>query len=103
VSEHPVATRSGYFLVVAALLAIGPAAKRFRDLARESAMVDLGWRVLSLGAMAGAVGNAFAPLTLASTVGFSTETMAGFVHAHETSPASVTILGMSRCSRSCLP
>jgi hypothetical protein len=62
--------------------------------ARGRVLVDLGWRLVAVGAAGGAIGNAFAPLVLPSTVGFDPDVMGRFVHQHETSWASFAILGV---------
>lgn len=95
-ANHPARVRVGYLLLVTALLCVPAATRQVLRLAptRGAALVEIGWRLVSIAAAAGAVGNAFAPLVLPSTVDFDPTLMGRFVHHHETSTASYAIIGV---------
>ncbi|MEA3076131.1 MAG: hypothetical protein QOF60_1039 [Actinomycetota bacterium] len=61
---------------------------------RGAALVNVAWRVIGIGAAAGAVGNAFAPLIVPSAAAYDPAVMGAFIHHHETSAVSYAILAV---------
>jgi hypothetical protein len=95
-AQHATAVRVGYLALIVALLCIAPATRRVLLFAprRGAALVNVAWRVIAVGAAAGAVGNAFAPLIVPSGAPFDPAVMGAFIHHHETSAVSYAILAV---------
>jgi hypothetical protein len=96
-ARHTNEIRVGYLFLIAALLCIAPATRRVLMFAprRGRVLVNVAWRLMAVGAAAGAVGNAFAPLVVPSTAaGFDPGVMGAFVHHHETSAVSYGIIAI---------
>jgi hypothetical protein len=83
-ARHATEVRVGYLALVVALLCIAPATRRVLLFApgRGAALVNVGWRVIAVGAAAGAVGNAFAPLIVPSAAPYDPAVMGAFIHHH---------------------
>lgn len=96
VAAHPTQVRLSFLFIVIALACIGPVVRPFRRLAPErgALLTELGYRGMCIGSIAAAVGNAYAPLVLASTAGLDRDVMADFALANETSAASYAILAV---------
>jgi hypothetical protein len=95
-ARHATEVRVGYLALVVALLCIAPATRRVLLFApgRGAALVNVAWRLIAVGASAGAVGNAFVPLIVPSAAAYDPAVMGAFIHHHETSAASFAILGV---------
>jgi len=94
---HPDATRLAFLCVVVALLCIGPVVRPLVRLApgRGSVLAELGYRMMCIGSVFEALGNAYAPLVLGSTAGLDREVMAHFVRNNETSWVSFFLLAVN--------
>jgi hypothetical protein len=95
VNLNPDLIRIGFLCIVVMLLSIGPIVRPLRSLApsRGSALAEIGYRLICIGSVFGAVGNAYAPLVLGSVAGLDRDVMASFVLNLETSWPSFLILG----------
>jgi hypothetical protein len=95
-AQHANEVRVGYLSLIAALLCIAPATRRVLLFAprRGALLVNVAWRLIAVGASAGAVGNAFAPLVVPSAAPFDPVVMGAFIHHHETSAVSYGIISV---------
>jgi hypothetical protein len=96
VNLNPDLIRIGFLAVVLALACIGPVVAPLRELApdRGRGLVVWGHRLMWTGAIAGAIGNAFAPLVLGSVAGLDRDVMATFIQNNETSWVSYALLAL---------
>ena len=95
-SHHLAGVRIGFLGIIVTLLCLAPATRRVLLFAPErgAVLTGIGWRLVAIGGAAGAVGNAFAPLIVPSTVGFDPDVMGAFIHHHETSSTSYAIIAV---------
>jgi hypothetical protein len=96
VARDPGRIRAGFFAIVVFMALLGPAIRPLRRLApsRGAVCTEVGYRLISIGSIAAAVGNSFAPLTLSSSVGLDENVMADFFQGNSTSFASFAILAV---------